>query len=121
MAGLSNAISCTNGQHTEGKSVHTFPLKEKDRKRRQAGSGLCEDIGQSGAAPTRLFCALTISMRAALRRIWKSLPISIVVGRPFRCFAPYIELIVSHTGECFFGLKTNHHLLIALYCEDEFM
>ena len=24
------------------------------------GSGLCEDIGQSGAAPTRLFFALTI-------------------------------------------------------------
>ena len=36
MAGLPNGISCTNGQHTEGKSVHTFPLKEKDRKRHQA-------------------------------------------------------------------------------------
>ena len=36
MAGLPNEISCTNGQHTEGKSVHMFPLKEKDRKRHQA-------------------------------------------------------------------------------------
>ena len=36
MAGLPNGISCTNGQHTEGKPVHTFPLKEKDRKRHQA-------------------------------------------------------------------------------------
>ena len=36
MAGLPNGISCTNGQHTEGKSVHTFPLKEKDRNRHQA-------------------------------------------------------------------------------------
>ena len=36
MAGLPNGISCTNCQHTEGKSVHTFPLKEKDRKRHQA-------------------------------------------------------------------------------------
>ena len=36
MAGLPNGISCTNGQHTEGKSIHTFPLKEKDRKRHQA-------------------------------------------------------------------------------------
>ena len=34
---------------------------------------------------------------------------------------PYIELIVSHTGECFFGVKTDHHLLIALYCENELM
>ena len=73
MAGLLNGISCTNGQHTEGKSVHTFPLKEKDRKDTQLGSGLCENIGQSGAAVTRLFFALTISMRAALRRIRKSL------------------------------------------------
>ena len=31
MAGLPNGISCTNGQHTEGNAVHTFPLKEKDR------------------------------------------------------------------------------------------
>ena len=36
MASLLNGISCTNGQSTEGKSVHTFPLKEKDRKRHQA-------------------------------------------------------------------------------------
>ena len=36
MAGLPNGISCLNGQHTEGKSVHTFSLKEKDRKRHQA-------------------------------------------------------------------------------------
>ena len=36
MAGLPNGISCTNGQHIEGKSVHTFPLKKKDRKRHQA-------------------------------------------------------------------------------------
>ena len=36
MAGLLNRISCTNGQHTEGKSVHRFPLKENDRKRHQA-------------------------------------------------------------------------------------
>ena len=36
MAGLPNGIRCTNGQHTEGKSFHTFPLKEKDRKRHQA-------------------------------------------------------------------------------------
>ena len=36
MAGLSIGISCTNGQHTEGRSVHTFPFKEKDRKRHQA-------------------------------------------------------------------------------------
>ena len=36
MAGLPNGISCTNGQHTEGKSVHTLPLKEKDKKRHQA-------------------------------------------------------------------------------------
>ena len=36
MAGLPNGISCTNGQHTEGKSVHKFPLKEKDRKRHPA-------------------------------------------------------------------------------------
>ena len=36
MAGLQNAISCRNGQHTEVKSIHTFPLKEKDRKRHQA-------------------------------------------------------------------------------------
>ena len=36
MAGLPNGISCTNGQHTERKSIHTFPLKETDRKRHQA-------------------------------------------------------------------------------------
>ena len=32
---------------------------------------------------------------------------------------PYIELIVSHTGECFFELKTDHHVPIALYCEND--
>ena len=36
MACLPNGRSCTNGQHIEGKSVHTFLLKEKDRKRHQA-------------------------------------------------------------------------------------
>ena len=36
MAGLPNRISCTNGQHTEGKSIHTFPHKEKDGKRHLA-------------------------------------------------------------------------------------
>ena len=35
VAGLPNGIRCTNGQHTERKSVHTFPFKEKDRKRHQ--------------------------------------------------------------------------------------
>ena len=74
MTGLPNGISCTNGQHTEEKSVHTFPLKEKDRKDTKLGSGFCEDIGQSGAAATRLFFALTISMKTVLRRIRKSLP-----------------------------------------------
>ena len=74
MAGLPNGISCTNGQHTEGKSVHTFPLKEKTGTDTKLGSGLCQDIGQSGAAPIRLFFTLTISMRTAVRRIRKSLP-----------------------------------------------
>ena len=36
MAGRPNGISCTNGQHTEGKSARMFPFKEKDRKRHQA-------------------------------------------------------------------------------------
>ena len=36
VAGLPNGISCTNGQHTEGKSIHMFSLKETDRKRHQA-------------------------------------------------------------------------------------
>ena len=36
VAGIPNGISCTNGQHIEGKSIHTFPLKEKDGKRHQA-------------------------------------------------------------------------------------
>ena len=36
MAGFPKGISCINGQHTEGKSVHTFPFKEKDWKRHQA-------------------------------------------------------------------------------------
>ena len=36
MAGLPNGISCNNGQYTEGKSVHMFPLKEQDRTRHQA-------------------------------------------------------------------------------------
>ena len=74
MAGLPNRISYANGQHIEGKSVHTFPLKKKDRKDTKLGSGLCEDIGQSGAAPTHLSFTLTISMKTVLRRIRKSLP-----------------------------------------------
>ena len=45
----------------------------------------------------------------------------IVVGRSFHSIAPYIKLIVSHTGECLFGLKTDHQVLIALYCENELM
>ena len=36
MTGLPNGISCTNGQHTRGKSAHKLPLKEKDRRRQQA-------------------------------------------------------------------------------------
>ena len=36
VTGLPNGISCTNGQNTEGKFVHTFPHKEKDRKRHLA-------------------------------------------------------------------------------------
>ena len=36
MTGLPNGISYTNGQHIEGKSVHTFLLKKKDSKRHQA-------------------------------------------------------------------------------------
>jgi len=36
VTGLPNGISCTNGQHTERKSYHMFPLKEKDRKWHQA-------------------------------------------------------------------------------------
>ena len=35
VAGFPNGISCTNGQHTEKKSIHTFPHKEKDGKRHQ--------------------------------------------------------------------------------------
>ena len=74
MAGLPNGISCTNGQHTEGNSFTRFHSRKKTGKDTKLGSGLWEDIGQSGAAPTPLFIALTISMRAALRRIRKSLP-----------------------------------------------
>ena len=33
----------------------------------------------------------------------------------------YIELIVSLTGEFFFGLNTDHHMLNALHCEDWLM
>ena len=51
-----------------------FHSRKKKGKDNKLGSGLCEDIGQSGAAPTRLFFTLTISMRAALRRIRKPLP-----------------------------------------------
>ena len=36
VAGLPNGISCTNGQHTEGKSVHKLSFKEKERKGHQA-------------------------------------------------------------------------------------
>ena len=74
MAGLPNGISCTNGQHIEGESVHTFPLKKKNRKRHQAWVMFVRDIGQSGAAPTGLSFTLTISMKTVLRRIRKSLP-----------------------------------------------
>ena len=74
MAGLPNGISCKNGQHIEGKSIRTFPLKKKDRKRHQAWVRFVRDIGQSGAAPARLSFTLTISMKTVLRRIRKSLP-----------------------------------------------
>ena len=74
MAGLPNGISYTTGQHIEGKSVHTFPLKKKDRKRHQAWVRFVRDIGQSGAASTRLSFTLTISMKTVVRRIRKSLP-----------------------------------------------
>ena len=74
MAGLPNGISGTNGQHTEGNLLIRFHSRRKTGKDTKRGSGLCKDIGQSGAAATRLFSALTISMRAALRRIRKSLP-----------------------------------------------
>ena len=36
VAGRPNGISCTNGQYTEGKSIHEFPHKEKDKNRHQA-------------------------------------------------------------------------------------
>ena len=74
MAGLPNGISCTNGQHAEGNPFIRFRSKKKTGIDTKLGSGLCEDVGQSGAAPTRLFFTLTISMRTALRRIRKLLP-----------------------------------------------
>ena len=74
MAGLPNGISCTNGQHREGNPFIRFHSRKKTGKDTKLGSGLCEDIGQSGAAATRLFFTLTISMRTAFRRIRKSLP-----------------------------------------------
>ena len=45
----------------------------------------------------------------------------IAVGDYSIVLPPYIKLIVSHTGEFFFGLKTDHHVLIVLYCENELM
>ena len=77
MASLPNGISCTNGRYTEGKSGNPFILfhsRKKTGKDTKLGSGLCEVIGESGAAATRPFVVLTISMRAALRRMRKSLP-----------------------------------------------
>ena len=34
---------------------------------------------------------------------------------------PYIEMILSQTGECFFGLKKGYHVLNYLYYENEVM
>ena len=39
----------------------------------------------------------------------------------FTVFPLYIELIVSHTRVCFFGLKTDCQALNSLYCENELM
>ena len=68
---LPNGICFTHGQHTEEKSVHTFPLKDKDRKRHQAWVRF---VRRHRPKWSSLFFTLTIVMRAALRRIGKSLP-----------------------------------------------
>ena len=73
MASRPNGISCKNGQYTEGKSIHEFPHKEKDKNRHQAWVRFVQNIGLIGAAPILLFFALTISMIAALQRTGKSL------------------------------------------------
>ena len=36
-----------------------------------------------------------------------------------RVLPSYIEFVVSPTGECCFELETDHHVPIALYCENE--
>ncbi len=36
VAGYANGVSCQNGQHTKGISIHEFPKKMKDRKRHKA-------------------------------------------------------------------------------------
>ena len=71
--GCPNGTSCTNVQYKEGKSILEFQHKEKDKLGTNLESDLCEDIGLIGAAPNRLFFALTISMIAALQRTGKSL------------------------------------------------
>ena len=62
VAGCPNGIRCTNGQYTEGKSIHEFPHKENEKIGTKVGKDLCKDIGLIGTAPIRLFFALTISM-----------------------------------------------------------
>ena len=52
MAGLPNGISCTNSQHTDGKSVSTQGKTGKDSK---LGSGLCEEIGQKWSSTNSYF------------------------------------------------------------------
>ena len=36
IAGLPNGLSCQNGQYTEGKSIHEFPNKAKEKSRHQS-------------------------------------------------------------------------------------
>ena len=36
VAGLPNGVSCQNGQYTEGKSIHEFPNKAKEKSRHQS-------------------------------------------------------------------------------------
>ena len=55
-------------------SLKRFHSRKKTGKDTKLGSGLCEDIGQSGAAPTHLSFTLTISMKTVLQRIRESLP-----------------------------------------------
>ena len=35
-AGLPNEVSCENGQHTEGKSIHKFSNEAKEKSRHQS-------------------------------------------------------------------------------------